>query len=147
MNFRLVAFLPFFLLVIGSCISCNNSAKEKRYVPQIVDDKRVADSAQIEFEEMVIDFGSVRRTESPSFFVEFTFTNVGKSPLVIYKADVTCSCISAEFPKQAFTSGQKGKIIVKVDTEGQEGFFSKSLIVKSNASNSYVLLRVNGTIK
>lgn len=146
MNQRFFSFL-LLLMLIGGCTCCSNADKGKKYVPQIVDDKSAADSAIIEFEEVVIDFGIVYKTENPDFFVEFNFANVGQSPLVIYKADVTCSCISAEFPKQVFTSGQKGKIMVKVDTEGQEGFFSKSLIVKSNAYNSYVLLRVNGNIK
>ena len=132
-------------MCIVGCQS-NNNGENRKYIHQIIDENSTSDSAQIEFENVIVDFGTITKSETPYVFVEFYFTNIGKNPLVIYKADVTCSCIYAEYPKQAFTSGQKGKIIVKVDTEGQQGFFSKALIVKSNASNPYVLLRVNGTI-
>ena len=133
-------------MLVSICTSCNDINTEKKHVTQIVTDKNTIDSAQIEFDNVVLDFGTIDRSKYSEIYVEFCFTNVGQSPLVIYKADVTCSCISTEFPKQAFLAGQQGKISVKVNTKGQDGFFSKTLVVKSNASNSYVLLRVNGNI-
>ena len=72
--------------------------------------------------------------------------NVGNLPLVILKSDVSCGCMSVDYPKLPFFSGEKAKLIVTIDTKNQIGVFNKPIFIKSNAVNDIVLIRILGEI-
>ena len=79
--------------------------------------------------------------------IDFEFQNVGEAPLVILKVDVSCSCLSVDFPKEPIMPKGKGIIKVKVDAQGLTGDFNKTLFVRSNATEDIILLRIVGQIK
>lgn len=71
-----------------------------------------------------------------------------KIPLVIYKAEVSCGCISAEIPNHPINHGDRGTIKITVDAKKILGKFNKTVFIKSNSQNEkVVLLRVEGIIK
>ena len=107
----------------------------------------VESGALIQFTSKRYDFGKLRIRKNPEVRVDFEFTNTGNEPLVILKTDVSCGCLSAEYPKNPIQPGKEGKITVTVDTKDQKGEFNKHLFVKSSAVNDVELLRIKGTLK
>lgn len=98
-------------------------------------------------ENTTYDFGKVSRKNSPNIAIKIEVENVGKHPLVIIKGDVSCGCLSVEFPKRPIMMGEKAQLIVNVDTKSQAGLFNKSIFIKSNADNDVVLIRITGEVK
>lgn len=99
------------------------------------------------FEAKKYDFGSLKIKSTPTITVDFEFTNIGNEPLVILSADVSCSCLSADYIKKPIPPGEKGKVTIRVDTKDQPGEFNKSVFIKSNAVNDLELLRIKGFLK
>lgn len=83
----------------------------------------------------------------PDIPIEFEIENIGKDPLVILKADVSCGCLSVNYPKAPIRPGENAKLIVNVDTKAQEGRFNKIIFIKSNADNDVELIRILGEVK
>lgn len=93
------------------------------------------------------DFGKVSRKKTPDIPMEFEIENLGKIPLLILKADVSCGCLSVDYPKAPIHPGEKAKLTVNVDTKAQEGVFNKTVFLKSNADNDVELIRILGEVK
>lgn len=92
------------------------------------------------------DFGKIDREKTPHIPIEFELKNIGKSPLIIVKSDVSCGCLSVDYPKEPILPGKNSKLILNVNTTNQEGTFNKTVFIKSNADNDVVLIRVLGDI-
>lgn len=93
------------------------------------------------------NFGEISRRKMPKISVEFIVENIGKMPLLIFKTDVSCGCLSVDYPIAPIRSGEKVKLTVNVDTKSQEGMFNKAIFIKSNANNDLELIRIRGAIK
>ena len=105
----------------------------------------IPDMPVLKFETTRNDFGTVKTNSKMN--VHFEFQNVGDTPLIIQKVDVSCGCLTVEFPKHPMKPKEKGTIEVKIDTKGLKGAFNKTLFVRSNATDDVVLLRIVGQIK
>jgi hypothetical protein len=79
--------------------------------------------------------------------VDWEFQNIGDIPLVIFKVDVSCSCLSVDYPKEPIMPKGKGIIKVRIDTQELSGDFNKTLFVRSNATEDIILLRIVGQVK
>jgi len=110
-----------------------------------LDSLNIKDMPVLQFAEPKYDFGIIKK--NTQITVRFEFMNEGDAPLVIYKVDVSCGCMSAEYPKQPIKPNEKGTISVKIDTQRFLGSFNKNLFVKSNATEDVILLRIVGQIK
>lgn len=78
------------------------------------------------------NFGTV--TDGEVVVHDYTFTNTGNIPLIIYKAEVSCNCTSAEWPKAPIAPGKTGVIKVSYKSEGNVGKVNKQIYIKSNAA-------------
>ncbi|MEZ5027058.1 MAG: DUF1573 domain-containing protein [Chitinophagales bacterium] len=96
------------------------------------------------FEKDAIDYGTIK--QDADGYRTFTFTNTGKSPLIISEAHGSCGCTVPTYPKEPIMPGQKSEIKVHYDTH-RIGAFSKSVTINSNAKNSPVVLRISGTVE
>ena len=139
------------LIVVLSSIVVLKQKKSTPYVDNseihtIADSSDVKGMPVLKFAKTRYDFGSVRAKGAP-IDVAFEFQNTGDVPLIIHKVDVSCGCMTVEFPKEPTSPRQKGIITVTVDTKGREGAFNKNLFVKSNATEDVILLRIVGQIK
>lgn len=90
------------------------------------------------FDELKHNFGFIRQGEIVSH--EFTFTNTGDAPLIISETEVTCECTKVEFPKEPIAPKATGKIKVTFDSKSAIDRQERTVVVKSNASNSPVTL-------
>lgn len=93
------------------------------------------------------DFGSIVGEEIKTIFIDFEFKNKGLSPLIIYKADVSCGCMSVTYSKKPVLYREKSVITIKIDTENQKGMFNKTVFIKSNSHDDVKLIRIKGIIK
>jgi hypothetical protein len=88
--------------------------------------------AKFSFTKTSHDFGVVK--QGPDIFHEFTFTNTGTEPLVIFDASGSCSCTIPTFDRAPVKPGGVGKVKVKFETKDKNGTFNKTVYIKSNAT-------------
>jgi hypothetical protein len=100
----------------------------------------------ITFQSEVIDFGNV--SQGSEAIRTFTFTNTGKTPLIITSIKGACGCTTfpENWPKDPIPPGGTATFKVKYDTSIRVGMFDKKIMVSSNASNSMVEVKIKGTV-
>ena len=77
---------------------------------------------------------------------EFTFTNTGKSPLIISAVNVGCGCTASKFSQEPIPPGKTGVVRLEFRTAGKMGTQDKTATVVSNSGGGDVLLHLKGTI-
>ena len=131
-----------FLVMVLCCFSCNQNKNRQEITYQ---DVQTSDSLPfIKFEQEKQDFGKIKDNEKIT--VTFEFTNNGKQPLIVQKAEPTCGCTVADWTKTPVEYQQKGFVKATFNPKGIEGTFSKSIFVKTNAQNDVVLLKLVGKV-
>jgi len=98
----------------------------------------------IKFAESEFNFGKIIQGEKVSH--TFTFTNEGKSNLIVASAKASCGCTVAEPPKDPIAPGATGKIEVVFDSNGKSGNVSKSITVLTNCEPNTVILVIGGEV-
>lgn len=101
------------------------------------------DAPVFKFEVETIDYGKIEKG-SDGVRV-FTFTNTGKSPLIVEKVKGSCGCTVPTKPEGPIMPGETGEIQVKYDTN-RVGGFSKTVTITSNASEPVKRLKVKGIV-
>ncbi|CAN5253424.1 hypothetical protein BH09BAC5_BH09BAC5_06150 [soil metagenome] len=104
------------------------------------------DAPVITFESTEINFGNV--TQGSEAIRVFTFTNTGKSPLIISSIRGACGCTTfpESWPKDPIPPGGTATFKVKYDTSIRVGMFDKKITVLSNASNGTVEVKIKGNV-
>ncbi len=90
---------------------------------------QVSDGAIATFESTEINYGKIEKGSNPIRI--FKFRNSGNTPLVITKAQSSCGCLVATYPKEPIMPGATGEIVAKYDTN-RPGPFTKYITVSSN---------------
>lgn len=100
----------------------------------------------ITFQAEMIDFGNI--TYGAEAIRVFTFTNTGKTPLVITSIKGQCGCTTLPdgYPKDPIPPGGTATFRVKYDTNNRMGMFEKKITVLSNASNGNVEVKIKGNV-
>lgn len=102
--------------------------------------------AQIKFDKVSYDFGTFSENNSVQH-ATFTFTNVGKSPLVINQAVASCGCTVPKYTQKPIAPGQKGEINVTYNGAGKfPGHFKKMVTVRTNGVPEMTRLYVEGVM-
>lgn len=89
------------------------------------------------------DFGEIIQGTKAKYV--FTFTNNGKTDLIIANATASCGCTVPNFSKEPVAPGATGSVTVIFDSTGKTGKFSKSITVSTNFGTS--ILGISGNIK
>lgn len=89
------------------------------------------------------------KKEKKSIDVIFKFINNNEEPIIIYKVDVSCGCISVDYTKEPIKKGASGYVKLTLDTKQLNGSFNKVAFVKTNVQKDkgVSLLRVMGIVK
>lgn len=98
----------------------------------------------IHFEEMEHDFGKIIEGETVSF--AFTFTNKGKSDLVIADVSTSCGCTVPSYPKTAIGPGEQGHIRIAFNSRGRRGYQTKSIVVVANTQPNVTQLKIKAQV-
>jgi len=101
-------------------------------------------AAEIKFDKEVHEFGNIALNNPASH--TFTFTNVGKEPLIITNAAASCGCTTPEWTKEPIAPGKKGFVKATYNS-ATLGTFNKAVNVMSNAKNSNISLYIKGDVK
>lgn len=102
--------------------------------------------AEIKFDKVNHNFGTFS-TEQPTQKTTFTFTNIGKAPLVLNQVVASCGCTVPHYDKKPIAPGQKGTIEVTYSGKGMfPGHFKKSIIVRSNGKIEATRLYIEGVM-
>lgn len=93
------------------------------------------------------DFGTVKEGDPAEY--SFEFKNVGKEPLIITNASASCGCTTPIWPKEPVLPGKTNKIVVKYNTMGRPGPFTKEVFITSNAASDKERyeLHIKGTVE
>lgn len=139
----------FAVLLLGT-VSCKQKDTTQRIdnkeTYMVLDSSKVRNMPVLKFVKNRYDFGTAKKKDTP-IAVIFEFQNTGDVPLVIQKVDVSCGCLSADYPKEPILPNEKGTISVQVNVNDFTGAFNKTLFVKSNTIEDVILLRILGQVK
>jgi len=97
------------------------------------------------FAEMDHDFGTFRESDG-NIMHDFSFTNTGKTPLIINGVKASCGCTTPEWTREPLLPGKTGTIRVSFNPKGRPGSFNKTIQVTSNAEVPSMTLTVRGVV-
>lgn len=94
----------------------------------------------MDFKETEHDFGTI--TEGQKVEKKFTFTNSGKSDLIISNAQGSCGCTVGEYPTSPVKPNEEGVIKVTFNSQGKHGKQQKSVTISANTKNRKEMLQI-----
>ena len=100
-------------------------------------------SAEISFNETIIDYGTIENGEDGKR--TFEFKNIGNAPLIFSRIFSSCGCTIPKKPEKPILPGESGSIQVEYDTK-RTGLFQKAITVNSNAKTPNIILRIKGEV-
>ncbi len=102
------------------------------------------DAPVMKFAESEFDFGDIQ--PNTKVHHTFTFTNTGKSPLLIQDATASCGCTTPNWTKEPVAPGAEGKMEVQFDSHGKQGIISKQVAVRANTQPSITTILIKGNV-
>lgn len=152
MRYLTVICLLFFISVFTFSGCRSNSGREDAEIPaDIVQNPNSANGNSdksslpvITFTEMEHDFGRILEGETVSY--EFSFSNTGKSDLLLAEVTSSCGCTIPSYSKAPIRPNDKGSIRVTFNSQGKRGYQTKSILVVSNTQPNTVILRIKAQV-
>ncbi|MCC6371709.1 MAG: DUF1573 domain-containing protein [Bacteroidia bacterium] len=131
------------VIILSSCT--NNSGEDKIGTDDVTNSasangKVNTNLPEMTFEEEVFDFGMLTQGETVSH--DFTFTNTGKTNLVISGASGSCGCTVPKWPKEPIAPGAKAKINVVFNSESKRGIQEKTITIVTNCEPATRIIRI-----
>lgn len=100
---------------------------------------------EIKWEDMTIDYGTVKKGDEGAATKAFKLTNVGKTPLILSSCRGSCGCTVPTCPTEPILPGKSASISVHYDIN-RIGPFTKTVSVSSNAKTPNETLKITGTV-
>ena len=104
---------------------------------------QVINSGVYDFETEVIYYGDIEQNSDGH--QQFTFKNIGDSAIIIFDIKTSCGCTVVTKPEKPILPGETAEISVNYATQ-KLGFFSKTIIITSNASEQSKKLFIKGNV-
>lgn len=102
------------------------------------------DSADFKFDgSETFDFGEIPQGIPATH--EFSFTNVGKEPLVISMVDKSCGCTTPKWTTEPVLPGKTGTVSATFNAAAA-GEFMKTVTIHSNAKQQNKVLYIKGKV-
>ena len=102
------------------------------------------DAPKFEFEETVMQFGEISQGEKVKRL--FTFTNVGKTNLIISDAKGSCGCTVPLWPRNRIAPGEEGEIEVVFNSNGKSGHIKNTVTLVANTVPNVMVLAIEGDV-
>jgi len=99
----------------------------------------------LKFEVQGSDLGEIS-SKGGTVVREFAFENTGDAPLVLSRAEVSCSCTRVRLPRKPVAPGGKGVVTVSYDPRRQAGTFHKAIRISANTPAGKHVLTIRGTV-
>ena len=130
----------------AAATSASDAANPTVDNPNVVSEKEAPNpnAPVLKFAEAEFDFGDIQ----PDTKVRhtFTFTNTGKSPLLIEDATASCGCTTPSWTKEPVAPGAQGKMEVQFDSRGKQGIISKQVAVRANTQPALTTILIKGNV-
>lgn len=97
----------------------------------------------VKFDQETVDFGTAELNKPVT--VQFNFTNVGKSPVIIQNAQPSCGCTTPEWTKEPVLPGKKG-VIKATYNAAALGSVNKTVFVNFKGISQTLELHLKGTV-
>ncbi len=129
--------------------SCKDNATSK-VNPNNVVQAAARDSQEIvypvvEFDKVEHDFGQI--TNGTPVETTFTYTNVGRSPLVVTDIKSTCGCtVPQDWSKEPLAPGASAQFTVKFNGKGANKV-TKSITLTTNTEKGREMVKITAFIK
>ncbi len=101
------------------------------------------DSAKMELNEMVHDFGTIHQNDACTYNLKVT--NIGNIPLIILNASTTCGCDMATWPREPILPG-KSAFVKYIYDSNRIGHFEKTMSITSNATIPSIIVKFKGIV-
>jgi len=150
-----IKFLSAFLLSTLVLFSCGDKKTESNEAGQ-VDPDLIQNNASandpnatnpepvLTFDQTEWDFGKIK--EGVEVKKTFRFTNTGNEELVISNCSASCGCTTPVCDQKPIAPGEKGKIIVKFDSENKKNNINKEVTVIANTNPPTTVLVIKGYV-
>ena len=130
-------------------ISCNENAAKKIKSENLElakerDNEIKVGGAKVKFDKTEHDFGVIN--EGDVVETVFTFTNSGKSELIITSAKGSCGCTVPEWPKEPIMPGEEGQIRVKFNSDKKPNLQQKSITLVTNTEQGKEILKIKAQV-
>ena len=122
----------FCISFISCCIFCSRTYAQEEIGNGLVIDKTVH------------NFGDILLGSGPAA-CEFTITNKGTKPAVIYNVISSCGCTDVEWTREPLKPGDSGKVSAKYSNDEGPYPFDKSITVYLSDIKKPVVLKLRGT--
>jgi len=142
--------ITIFTLISFFFISCQQSAskkvnKSKANITSTSNTQTNGDAPVMTFDRVSHDFGTIKEGEAVE--TEFTFTNTGKSDLIIVDARGSCGCTVPKYPKNTpIAPGQSDVIKVRFDSNGKPNLQQKTVTISANTASGREILRIKAMV-
>ena len=142
--------ITIFTLISFFFITCQQSASKKvnksaAKLASTSNTKTNSDGPVMTFDRVSHDFGTIKEGETVE--TEFTFTNTGKSDLIIVDARGSCGCTVPKYPKNTpIAPGDGGVIAVRFDSSGKPNLQQKTVTISANTSSGREMLRIKAMV-
>lgn len=108
--------------------------------------KAVSNAPVMTFDKTIHDFGAIQ--EGQKVETLFTFTNTGKSDLVISDARGSCGCTVPEYPKNtSIAPGATGQIRVSFDSSNKPNLQQKTVTISANTDSGRETIRIKAMVQ
>ena len=107
--------------------------------------KAVSNAPVMSFDKGIHDFGVIQEGERVE--TVFTFTNTGKSDLIIQDARGSCGCTVPEYPKNLpIAPGATGQIRVSFDSSNKPNLQQKTVTITANTDTGRETIRIKAMV-
>ncbi len=132
-----------------SLVSCKKNASDKVSDEKVVEaaerDAKAEDFPVMKFDEVEHDFGQINEGDVVEHL--FTFTNTGKTPLVITDAKGSCGCTVPTYPKNSpIAPGAKGEIMVKFNSTNKPNQQQKTVTITANTETGKERIKIKASV-
>ena len=111
-----------------------------KYTPE-----QLANAPKISIENATFEFGTINQGDKIEH--DFTFSNKGKSDLIIRKTRGSCGCTVGTPEKSTLKPGESSKIHVVFNSAGKSGQQNKTITLTCNdPSNSSAVITLTGKV-
>ncbi|MES2388109.1 MAG: DUF1573 domain-containing protein [Bacteroidota bacterium] len=141
-------------LCAGMLGACNSENKSRLDASEVVNNPNSMEPGApvdpenapvITFDEAEFDFGTVKQGEKVNHV--YTFTNTGKSPLLIQNAHASCGCTLPKWSREPIAPGGKGEITAEFNSENKSGKQHKTITVTANTNPAQTELSLEGEVE
>ena len=112
---------------------------------EVQNQANASNSPVMTFNKSSHDFGNIN--EGDVVTTIFSFTNTGKSDLIIVDARGSCGCTVPQYPKNVpIAPGATGEISVSFDSSNKPSLQQKAVTISANTESGREMLRIKAMV-